>query len=217
MSSQTRRQKRRLFFRLPPPLLFIADFAAMPASCESGAWSAWWSVGPSWPHMGEIDVLEGVHKTSTNKMTLHTSPSCIVSCEDMAGIPDLTDCQSGGGDTTSYDEGFNNAGGGVYVHVRTKDAIKIWHISRANIPANIIAGKQDPNVGHPQGLVRRRGGNHVLTIDTKTLRSGLLRLCGDWAGHVNGTGCPSDCASIAADPANFNWARWNISYIAVYH
>ena len=113
--------------------------------------------------MGEIDVLEGVHKTSTNKMTLHTSPSCIVSFGDMGETPDLADCQSSGSDNQgcgvldkkdpiSYGEGFNNAGGGGHVHVWTKDAIKIWHFSRANISADIIAGDPDPTTwGTPKG------------------------------------------------------------------
>ncbi|KAJ7893487.1 hypothetical protein B0H13DRAFT_1886368 [Mycena leptocephala] len=134
-----------------------------------GAWPAWWSVGPSWPHMGEIDVLEGVHKSSTNKMTLHTSPSCIVGFGDMAGTPALTDCQSSGSnnqgcgvldkDPTSYGEGFNNVGDGVYAHIWTKEGIKIWHFSRANVPADIIRGTPDPTTwGTPRAHLRQGTG-----------------------------------------------------------
>jgi hypothetical protein len=135
--------------------------------------------------MGEIDVLEGAHKSSTNKMTLHTSPSCIVGFGDMAGTPALTDCQSSGSnnqgcgvldkDPTSYGEGFNNAGGGVYAHIWTKEGIKIWHFSRAKVPADIIGGTPDPMTwGTPTGSFEAGDGcdfeqhfqNHVLTIDT---------------------------------------------------
>ncbi|KAJ7119084.1 concanavalin A-like lectin/glucanase domain-containing protein [Mycena epipterygia] len=214
--------------------LFIADFAAMPASC--GVWPAWWSVGPSWPNFGEIDVLEGVHAKGTNKMTLHTAAGCSVNGTDqMTGTVDGKDCQSSNGNnqgcgvldnkgptsSTSYGDGFNKAGGGVYAHSWTKDAIQIWHFARDKIPTDITAKKPDPlQWGLPTGSFSpapdvdfgQHFQNHTLTIDTT--------ICGDWAGSsasLKEAGCPvTDCAKIVENPKNFDSARWNITYIAVY-
>ncbi|KAJ7684334.1 glycoside hydrolase family 16 protein [Mycena polygramma] len=209
--------------------LFIADFAAMPASC--GVWPAWWTVGPSWPKGGEIDVLENVHQKNNNKMTLHTSPGCVVKSKvQMSGTVDKTDCQIGADnagcgvldhDETSYGQGFNQAGGGVYAHTWTNDAINVWHFSRDKIPADIKSNKPNPTGwGTPTGSFVAGSGcdfsqhfkDHVLTIDTT--------IGGDWGGSAAGlktAGCSTSISDIVKDPANFDAARWNINYIQVYN
>lgn len=53
--------------------LIVIDVGHMPANI-CGVWPAFWTVGPNWPSSGEIDVLEGVNRQSTNKMTLHSDP-----------------------------------------------------------------------------------------------------------------------------------------------
>ncbi|KAJ7041958.1 concanavalin A-like lectin/glucanase domain-containing protein [Mycena alexandri] len=218
--------------------LFIADFAAMPASC--GAWPAWWTVGPSWPNGGEIDVLEGVYQVNTNKMTLHTSEGCIVNLSQKmtTGKEDSTSCASSNGDNqgcgvsdadpATYGAGFNQAGGGVYAHSWTNDAIAIWHFARKDVPADITSNEPDPTKwGTPAGLFSAGSGcdfsehfhDHVLTIDTT--------LCGDWAGGkgtMTHETCPSiipqgttmTCADVVRNPQNFDDARWNINSIEVY-
>ncbi|KAJ7700727.1 glycoside hydrolase family 16 protein [Mycena rosella] len=209
--------------------LFIPDFAAMPSSC--GVWPAWWSVGPSWPNGGEIDVLECIHNGSTNTMTLHTSTGCNVDRNtQMTGKVLGTDCMSSNGnnqgcgvsdsDPTSYGAGFNNAGGGVYAHLWTNDA-NIWHFTRVNIPADIIAQRPDPSTWPtPTGSFSAGPGcdfavhfqNHTLTVDTT--------ICGDWAesqASIDSAGCgPKTSADLVADPKNFDLAKWNISSIVVY-
>ncbi|KAJ7184588.1 glycoside hydrolase family 16 protein [Mycena filopes] len=213
--------------------LFIADFGAMPASC--GAWPAWWTVGPSWPQGGEIDVLEGVYKTGTNKMTLHTSADCTVDFShsmtgrhDKTGNSDSVSCVSENGsnqgcgvsdpDSHSYGSGFNAVGGGVYAHSWTNDAISIWHFPRGSIPEDIRNGQPNPsNWPTPTGYFAAGSGcdfskhfyEHVLTIDTT--------LCGDWAGSVNPSDeCPLSCEELVKKPSYFDDARWNITSIQVY-
>ncbi|KAJ7142146.1 glycoside hydrolase family 16 protein [Mycena crocata] len=208
--------------------LFIADFASMPSSC--GVWPAWWSVGPGWPNGGEIDILEGVHEVNTNKMTLHTGPNCVVDrTTHMTGQAHLTDCTSANGanqgcgvldsNQNSYGAGFNKAGGGVYAHLWTNDAIWVWHFARGDIPPDVVA--EEPNPAGwplPTGMFIAGGcdfathfRDHVLTIDTT--------IGGDWAGSpssLKAAHCPTDASEIVKDPKNFDSARWNISSIAVY-
>lgn len=50
------------------------------APSQYGAWPAIWLLGSqgTWPASGESDILEFVHQTNYNAMTLHTSPDCVV-------------------------------------------------------------------------------------------------------------------------------------------
>ncbi|KAF5329984.1 hypothetical protein D9611_010460 [Ephemerocybe angulata] len=36
-------------------------------------WPAVWTVGLPWPHLGEIDIIEGVNNQSPNNIVLHTT------------------------------------------------------------------------------------------------------------------------------------------------
>ncbi|KAE9396893.1 glycoside hydrolase family 16 protein, partial [Gymnopus androsaceus JB14] len=210
--------------------LFIADFWAMPHGCS--LWPAYWSVGPNWPNQGEIDVVEGVNLNKNNQMTLHTSTSCSMESSFsslVAGNSSIgnLNCASSGSDNTgcyfldndprSYGAGFNAEMGGVFAHEWTNNAIKIWFFSRDDIPCDITDQAPDPSSwGEPVFAfnndacdISSHFSDHVLTIDTT--------LCGDWAGDVFGSsGCSGSCADTVADPSNFDNARWEINYIAVY-
>jgi hypothetical protein len=84
-----------------------------------------WMVGPNWPNQGEIDIYEGVHLSTSNQITLHTSPGCTPTVgaggETGRRLPG-GDCGAGGGfngcgiastSPTSYGTAFNANGGGV--------------------------------------------------------------------------------------------------------
>jgi len=206
--------------------LFIADFYSMPHGCS--VWPAWWSVGPSWPSGGEIDVLEGVNNGQLNQMTLHTSDGCALdTAETFTGDILGSTCASSGSNNdgcgiqdtndNSYGHGFNMIAGGVYAHLWDDNGISIWHFPRGSIPSDITSQTPDPTTwGNPAAFWSSASCNigqhfydHVLTIDTT--------LCGDWAGATYASsGCPSTCEEAVADPSNFKDAKWNIASIAVY-
>lgn len=136
--------------------LFLADIAHMPGGI-CGVWPAFWLVGPNWPSMGEIDIIEGVNGATTNTMTLHTSSGCSIQKSGMSGNANYTDCDTNApeqpknqgcgvlsNDTSNFGAGFNAIGGGVYATEWTSDAISIWFFPRTSIPADITAGTPDP-------------------------------------------------------------------------
>lgn len=107
----------------------------------------------------------------------------------MTGTADGEDCLSSNGNnqgcgvldnkgptsSTSYGDGFNKAGGGVYAHSWTNEAIQIWHFPRDKIPADITAKTPDPlQWGPPTGSFSAgtecdfgtHFQDHTLTIDT---------------------------------------------------
>ncbi|KAJ7595527.1 glycoside hydrolase family 16 protein [Mycena floridula] len=207
--------------------LFIADIAKMPWGCS--VWPAWWTVGPNWPAGGEIDILEGVNNVQTNQMTLHTSEGCTLDagakmsgtakgtqCATIGG--DNTGCAVSDGDTRSYGQAFNDAGGGVFAHLWNADGIKVWHFARADIPGNIQSQQPNPDDGwgDPVAFFPNTGCDiakhfyeHVLTFN--------IALCGDWAGNTYASsGCPGTCADAVMNPGNFVNAKWVINSVRVY-
>lgn len=114
-------------------------------------------VGPNWPNNGEIDIIEGVNSQSTNKMTLHTSDGCSIGPLGFTGILETPDCyvEAPGQlinagcaiehtSDSSYGDGFNKAGGGVYATEWTGDAINVWFFPNSSVPSDIRNGKPNP-------------------------------------------------------------------------
>jgi len=215
--------------------LFVADFSAMPTGC--GIWPAWWSAGPNWPAAGEMDIIEGVNKQTTNQYTLHSGSaggSCTLdksasSTTSKAFTSNVlgTQCESSDGsnagcafsdpDTSSFGAGFNSKQGGVFAHLWDSTGVKMWHFTRTNIPSDITSKNPDPSSWPtPQAAwssktcdISAHFYDHVLTLDTT--------ICGDWAsGAFTSTGCSGTCTDLVADPKNFVDAKWKINYIAVY-
>jgi hypothetical protein len=217
--------------------LIIGDFAHMPGNA-CGTWPAFWTLGPSWPTSGEIDIIEGVNTQSVNGMTLHTSAGCSISntAGSFAGSIKTSNCdvnaagqgnnvgcgiQAAGGNT--YGDGFNSVGGGVYATEWTGTYIAIYYFPRGSIPADITAGTPNPQSwGKPQALfegscnIPSMFKNHKIVINTT--------FCGQWAGQSSVWGGDPVCSAKAAtcndyvanNPAAFKDAYWEINSIRVY-
>ncbi|KAI5478210.1 glycoside hydrolase family 16 protein [Pseudohyphozyma bogoriensis] len=139
--------------------LVIGDFIRMPYGCAV------------WPVLTreatqEIDIVEGVNIQTNNQMTLHVKDDgCKMdSSAQTAGTASTvdTDCDANadgnGGcayidqSATSYGEGFNKQGGGVFAMSYTTDGISIWAWGRGSIPSNIDDGAPDMSTwGNPGG------------------------------------------------------------------
>lgn len=137
--------------------LIILDLQHMPGSI-CGAWPAFWTLGDNWPNHGEIDIIEGVNMGNTNLASLHTAQGCNVTNAVMSGTLQTSDCyvysptqSSNSGcavttsNTTSYGDGFNANGGGVYATRYSAQNITMWFFGRQSIPSDITAGKPDPS------------------------------------------------------------------------
>lgn len=214
--------------------LFVLDVLAMPHGC--GVWPAFWTVGPSWPNGGEIDILEGVHNQASNQMTLHTSTGCTLNTGSLklkstilskncdAAVNSNAGCAFLDPDTASYGAGLNKAGGGVYAMLWDDDGISIWFFARENIPDDITNLKSadtgataNPSTwGTPKAhwasttcSTSKFFKSHNLVFDTT--------LCGDWAGATySSAGCPGTCADRLKDPANFKDAVWKINSVSIF-
>jgi hypothetical protein len=116
-----------------------------------------WTVGPSWPNNGEVDIIEGVNQQSTDSMTLHTASGCTINNSGFTGSLSTSNCyvdasgqssNAGCGiqstNSQSYGTGFDNVGGGVYAMEWTSSAISIWFFPSGSIPSDITSGSPNP-------------------------------------------------------------------------
>ncbi|KAF6821521.1 mixed-linked glucanase [Colletotrichum sojae] len=216
--------------------LFIGDFAHMPPSV-CGLWPAFWMYGPDWPAGGEIDIIEGANQVTKNIISGHTTAGCrLPDAPEANGEPLLRDCESPGSNNNAgcnylppsshqhtYGDSFNAVGGGVYALEWTSEAIRVWHWSRQNIPADILCKKPDPSTwGLPTALfgtstceVGRYFKDMSIVIQTN--------FCGDYAANVWGQGddtcnqrAPTCVEYVANNPGAFKDAYWEVNYIDVY-
>ncbi|KAI0391204.1 glycoside hydrolase family 16 protein [Xylariaceae sp. FL0594] len=209
--------------------LIIADIAHQPAQA-CGAWPAFWTVGPNWPHSGEIDIIEGVNMQETSAITLHTGSGCKFSkaswsAKDCGSPGDASQgCGKSSQDHRTYGAKFNEIGGGVYAVQWTSNAINVFFFPRSgSIPADLQAGSPDPSKwGTP--LASFSGGscdidsffsNHQIVFDTT--------FCGQWAGTVwnqdavCAAKAPTCQEYVAKNPADFQEAYWLINYVKVFN
>ena len=133
------------------PSAYIPHLNKSNRDSACGTWPAFWTANlNNWPVGGEIDIIEGVNQDLTNHVALHTSAGCTVSGGAQTGNFDTTDCDANvdgnagcGGyssSSSSYGDGFNKLGGGVYAMDWRAEGIRVWSFSRGNIPQDILAG-----------------------------------------------------------------------------
>jgi hypothetical protein len=222
--------------------LLVADVNHIPVG--PGLWPAMWLLGTGgeWPSMGEIDILETVHDTPYNAMTLHTAPGCTVDNVTTAFTGQLqsTNCNENtaftgcsihstpnttslGSTFASAGHAFNAQGGAVYVTEWTPLGIKIWAFARSTVPASLNSDNPSTeSFPPPLAAFSGKGCDYaqsfrdmVLIINTD--------FCGDWAGKVwaesgaqKATGVDTCDAYVAQNPEKFIEAFWEISSIKVY-
>ncbi|PIA93546.1 putative endo-1,3(4)-beta-glucanase [Cercospora beticola] len=203
--------------------LFIFDASHIPTGC---------------------DILEGVHTSETNTMSLHSSPNCSIMGSGQTGTFATSNCDSslngnsGCGselkNTTAnpnnYGASFNANRGGVYATEWTSNYIKHWWFPRGQIPASIAAGNPDVNTfGHP--AVNAQG---ACDIDSHFRNMSIIiniDFCGAWAGNVydQWPSCPQNVPKNTPDkaidrcnayvgeyPERMSEAYWEINRIQVF-
>lgn len=221
--------------------LLVADVNHIPVG--PGLWPAMWLLGTGgeWPSRGEIDILEYVHDTPYNAMTLHTSPGCNIdnttssftgsllngNCNDGNGAmgcpihaPDTTSAL--GQEFASAGHAFNAQGGAVYVTEWTSTGIKIWAFARNAVPASL--NDENPSTASfPTPLASFSGSCDFSTAFQDMTLIINTDFCGDWAGKVwevsgakEKTGVESCDAYVAQHPEKFTEAYWEIASVKVY-
>ncbi|KAF8202300.1 glycoside hydrolase family 16 protein [Pholiota molesta] len=198
---------------------------------RDSVWPAYWSVGPNWPAGGEIDVLEGVHDQKANQYTLHTSTGCeigptvgkttalssILNDQCASSGTDNRGCGFLDPDDQTYGHQFNLLAGGVYAHLWDSTGNQNLAVPQAFDPCRHHSkDSRSLYLGHPAAFfpatncdMASHFFDHTLVIDTT--------ICGDFGGPTYATsGCPGTCAQAVANSTNFDFAKWQINYIAVY-
>jgi hypothetical protein len=206
--------------------LFIADFWSAPHGC--GTWPAYWSLGTtkSWPNAGEIDLLESVHESQHNQVTLHTGPDCkwdpdttpvlktngkkflnpagkvkaftgqVLGKSCASSNGDNTGCGVISSDTTSYGQHFNRQAGGVVAHRIDGNGITVWQFGRSEIPADITAGTPNPD-NWPTPVAHFSSSSCDISKNFQEHQLILdITLCGQWAGDAYGS---SGCPGTCAE------------------
>ena len=189
-----------------------------------------------------------------NQYTLHTGPdaNCVLVPNPpttSGGVPYTgyvlsTECDSSHGNdvgyafldttNTSFGQGFNMVGGGVFAHLWNSSGIQMWHFVRDSIPKNIQKGRPDPSSWPPPVAFWSSQGcdfpsnlyDHHLVINTA--------VGGGWTSiDYPNSGCPANCSEQITIGKNFLSvflffsahravlierpdAKWVINYIAVY-
>ena len=176
--------------------------------------------GPNWPNNGEIDIIEGVSLQSQDAITMHTGPSCSMIGESCQGN---NGCGTQAGGPTSFGDGFNNNGGGIYAMEWTSDHINVYFFPHSNAPSDISGAAPDPTTwGTPTASFV---GGSTCDIDANFNNNNIIfdtTFCGDWAGAVWSSDpvCGAKAATcqdyVQNNPSAFTEAYWTINSLKVY-
>eukprot|EP00727_Mastigamoeba_balamuthi_P000461 m51a1_g10411 putative endo- -beta-glucanase (469) ;mRNA; f:65802-67434 len=224
--------------------LFVLDLNHMPTGCAT--WPAFWMFGPNWPNSGEIDIIENVHKSTANMVTLHTKQGC-----DQAGQPTSAfqghwstatpqhaiadNCWVGAPDQygnqgcsivvpdNTYGAALNRRGGGVWAMQWTNEQIAVWYWPHGHVPGDLNANNPNPAAwGKP--FAKFTLGSNCPSSFFQNLKIVInLTFCGDWAGDTFAQQCPAEMARwhscsefVKNDPAAFREAYWDINNIRIF-
>ncbi|KAI0354274.1 hypothetical protein OH77DRAFT_1426345 [Trametes cingulata] len=176
--------------------VFLFDALHLPFGCS--VWPSFWTMGPNWPHGGEIDIMEGVNKMTNDQMTLHADSGCVQAPNvQQLGTTNGADCSAGANSSigctvvetqpNSFGDGFNSHGGGVWAAQFDTSGIFIWFWNRSTIPADVSANGNsvDPSTwGTPSGAWPASSCNVSQFFTPQQLVIDIT-LCGDFAGQPN--------------------------------
>ncbi|KAF9016159.1 hypothetical protein BDZ89DRAFT_1022929 [Hymenopellis radicata] len=216
--------------------LWIIDVKHVPFGCS--VWPAFWTVGPTWPDDGEIDIIEAINLMPNNQMALHTTPGCFHPPEPeqyQISTTLETDCSEASGCTVlevqenSFLTGLAVAGGAVWATQFDVAGPSIWFWSRPNIPASITNSNFSAPLdisqwGPPTASYPAKYCNITEFFTPQKLILDIT-LCGNWAGLSNtyfpscgGAGPTGTCYadSVVGPGSNFNDAYFEVSYIKAY-
>eukprot|EP01089_Gocevia_fonbrunei_P014312 TRINITY_DN3896_c0_g1_i1.p1 TRINITY_DN3896_c0_g1~~TRINITY_DN3896_c0_g1_i1.p1 ORF type:complete len:313 (+),score=67.57 TRINITY_DN3896_c0_g1_i1:198-1136(+) len=212
--------------------LFVMDLDHMPEGCAT--WPAWWLCGANWPNNGEIDIIEGVNKATTDLSTLHTSNGCTqnnVNSNSFTGNMVSKNCYINAPNQYAnqgcsivspngmYGSALNAQGGGVYATLWDNSNIKFWFWNHNSVPADLRNGNPNPSTWDKPYALFDLGGDcpdwhfNAMQLVLNTC------LCGSWAGSVFAQDCPGlgSCQGyVQNQPHAFNDAYWSINYIKVF-
>jgi hypothetical protein len=211
-------------------MLLIFNVRHMPQGC--GTWPAIWTVGPNWPHGGEIDIVEGVNDQHPNGAALHTDFGCrMPGRRQQLGTSAHNDCNaylnwnSGCGvkfpTAESYGPPFNRNGGGWYAMERSSTHIKVWFWPRnGGIPFDVQSGADSVNPDD-WGTPTAYFPNSKCDIDRHFAAQFIvinLTFCGDWAGNTYAqSGCPGTCVDyVNRNPRAFTDAYFDLASLKIY-
>ncbi|KAJ7484682.1 concanavalin A-like lectin/glucanase domain-containing protein [Mycena latifolia] len=215
--------------------LWIIDAVHLPYGCS--VWPSIWTVGPTWPEGGEIDIIEGINQMQNNQYALHTTPGCLhTTPPDQTGTSSLVDCSQPAGclvgenAPNSFQSGFAAAGGGVWAAQFDYTGIFIWFWSRPNVPASITQATATSSIvsladwGPPSAsyvnstcTIEDFFGPQNLVID--------ITLCGEWAGipadylqTCAGAGPTGICYNdnVVGPGTNYDEAYFELKYVRAY-
>lgn len=150
---------------------------------------------------------------------MHTSQGC-----SLAGKSCLANqgCSLSAGGSSSYGDGLNSAGGGIYATEWTSDHINIWFWAKGQAPSDVTGANPNPAAwGTPTAAFQGGSGcaidkyfnNMQLVFDTT--------FCGDWAGQASVFGANSQCTGtcqnyVQNNPTAFKDAYWSVNALKVY-